>query len=1012
MPRRTDDIIHEFINQNYTVEEATELANEYIAVGIEVNIQTYIERLHRGGIRRVTTEEIEAIDLDEIEEAPPNLFDIGADYEGIKEIVEDDRENIYIPSSYYCILKCFEKSFERNIQIINQRKKTNNEWKGISTERISPYFIKLQSAKLLYKKTLIKYLYGSECKCRSKCETCENENVNELIPEIYKVTNKKITILSKKKNISIVNDSIILGHLGRGKYHAMLAKRRTPGKYKDYNFKLKITQNLNLEVENVKVKPETFKDPDRYVVVYDIETYEVINENSKNLTPYALAYSLVDLENKTYEEPVIIDKNEFRYIFNEMFERLDYKCKEKNIQKIQVFAHNGARFDNLYMKSATNMKIIQSIIDGTTNKSIECRTTDICYIFKDTYPFVLSSLKNALKTFKCVTQKLDFEIAGFTLQQYQNTTEWRKYLEYDVKGLAELVIKYEEGLKDYGESITTCLGSSSLAWKILRKTCIWSDSLYIPKTPSLIKFMRESCYGGRVLHWKKHFQADKTDKMISLDYNSLYPSAMMRFPYPVGECSLIENPETFDIFNTQARHYIIEAEIDAGNIRYPIHPYRDEKNNLIYKSNLFSGVYNDVDIKEMVRDGYQIKKIKRGVYWNQSVKIFSHLIEKLYEKRKIYKANNDSREYMIKIILNSMYGKFLEVITTSSVYNEPNLGVKIISAKMLKNKQIEYITELDNPIVRKPTYIAGYILAYARKLMNEYIDTIGRENIWYQDTDSIYTKLSCVKNIKLGTGLCQMKNDYGDNKYIDKAYFIDLKRYLLIFNDGSAKAKFLGLNFRTEEWAGEQIDFTDETKIKKVEQLFKDLLKGKTVSVEQDKWKRTGLNVCIDSKNIAYSIDPKKRGDWDNDEFYPKGYCKNLPEKIIIKTSVVDPHVKEIFYRIINGVIVSKCPLVYSINCIESGSKMTTNFYVKNKKLYKYYLGYMCEISLYGVINKIPIEVKENDIKTLGYVNVTFISDTNSLAYFPKMTDLEMKELISFRDTLMQKKSDLTSLSD
>lgn len=1002
MPRVTDDIIQELIDHDFTIEEANALAQEYIAVGSWLDINDYVEMKRQDEMNAIEDSHFDSIDLSNIEEAPADLFDIGCDYNGIKEIVEEDRDNLFIPSSYYCILKCYEKSFERNRELIDEFKTSNNINIDISRNNVSPYFIKLQTAKLIYKKALLKYLYDINCKCKSRCDICKDKKINELMPEIYKVNKKKINTLSKSKNNSIINDSIILAHLGRGKYHAMLAKRKLPGKYNEYDFKLKTTQNLNLEVENSKVKAERMKNPDEYIFVYDIETYEVKTNRSRNLTPYALAYSLVDLKNKTYTDPVIIEKSDFRNLFNEMFERFDYICEEKEIDRIQVFAHNGARFDNLYTKSATNMKICSSIIDGSTNKSLECKTGSASYIFKDTYPFVLAKLKDALQLFKCTTQKKDFKISGFTLEQYINTSEWKEYLIHDVKGLAELTIKCEESLSDYGESITTCLGASSLAWKILRKTCIWSDYLYIPKSPSLRKFMQESCIGGRVLHWKKYFESGGTDKMISLDYNSLYPSAMANFPYPIGECSLIEDPETFDIFDRDIPHFIIEVEVDAGNVRFPIHPYRDVKRNLIYKSNIFSGVYNDIDIKEMVRDGYQIKKIKRGIFWRQSVKIFSHLIQKLYEKRKMYKSNKDSREYIIKIILNSMYGKFLEVITTCSSYTKPNIGAKVINSKLLRNKQTEYIVELENPMVKRPTYIAGYILAYARKLMNEYIDKIGRKNIWYQDTDSIYTRLSNVKDIELGLDLCQMKNDYGDNKYIDKAYFIDLKRYLLIFNDGTVKAKFLGLNFKNDEWIGDHSEFTDKDKIKKVEKLFKDLLKGDKISIEQDKWKRTGLSVCIDSKSIEYSIDPKKRANWDGDEFYPKGYERDKPERIIIKTPEPIKFVKETFYRIIDGVIVSKLPLVYNINCIESGSKMKTNIYVKNKKLYKYFKDSMCELSMYGVINKNPIQVKEEKIVSEGYVNVTFITDSSKFAYLPKMTDEEVKELRLYYANIMR----------
>ena len=134
---------------------------------------------------------------------------------------------------------------------------------------------------------------------------------------------------------------------------------------------------------------------------------------------------------------------------------------------------------------------------------------------------------------------------------------------------------------------------------------------------------------------------------------------MYKFPFPVGMCypiakegSLVEKIEQFKdyLFSMEYPHYIIEVTMDAGNIRYPIHPYKTIKNNLLYKSNVFTGVYNEVDVREMIRDGYKVVEIKKGIYWKRSEKIFSHLIKKLYDKRKEQKKNGDSREYITKII--------------------------------------------------------------------------------------------------------------------------------------------------------------------------------------------------------------------------------------------------------------------------------------------------------------------------------------------------------------------------
>ena len=192
--------------------------------------------------------------------------------------------------------------------------------------------------------------------------------------------------------------------------------------------------------------------------------------------------------------------------------------------------------------------IYSSIIVGTNNKKIifEKQSSDgdkIFFEFKDTLPFVLSTLKKALKDYKCQIQKKELDIANYTFEMYQNRTDWIEYLEYDVKGLAELSMRINDSLMDYGESITTCLGAPSFAWKLMRKLCYNSDYFYCPKSPSLKKFMRQACYGGRILQWKKLFDPKTQSKMICLDFNSLYPSAMHKFSYPVGMAEPIVKPD-------------------------------------------------------------------------------------------------------------------------------------------------------------------------------------------------------------------------------------------------------------------------------------------------------------------------------------------------------------------------------------------------------------------------------------------------------------------------------------
>ena len=66
-----------------------------------------------------------------------------------------------------------------------------------------PYGLTNKNAKKIYAKSLRKYLFNLDCTCTNlTCDNCKNENynVNHLIPEHYKIKDKKNEIVIKPFN--------------------------------------------------------------------------------------------------------------------------------------------------------------------------------------------------------------------------------------------------------------------------------------------------------------------------------------------------------------------------------------------------------------------------------------------------------------------------------------------------------------------------------------------------------------------------------------------------------------------------------------------------------------------------------------------------------------------------------------------------------------------------------------------------------------------------------------------
>jgi hypothetical protein len=271
-----------------------------------------------------------------------------------------------------------------------------------------------------------------------------------------------------------------------------------------------------------------------------------------------------------------------------------------------------------------------------------------------------------------------------------------------------------------------------------------------------------------------------------------------------------------------------------------------------------------------------------------------------------------------------MYGKFSESIESYTKYTPSKLKKEIGEIK-LNNGQTEFKYKHDQNPVSKPAQIGAFILAYARHHMNFLIRGVGRENIIYGDTDSIYTTIESwemfLKNNKgadpfnpdhTGTNpltgvplsLVEMhgtseklggfKNDYGD-VLIKQAIFLDTKRYLIEFDrplisykqDGTIKkselfkVKFNGLNFKNKEtirnWQGS--NKTDE--LDRIRDLFNELKNGGAVNLAVQKWRRIKSEVIIINHQIQkYSSSPESRNQWRENEAYPIGYNFNITERI------------------------------------------------------------------------------------------------------------------------------------
>lgn len=842
-----------------------------------------------------------------------DIFKVGCAFRGIGYIKEYEDDMIYIPPSDYCLIRCVEKAMGIKIDTKglnpygNSLTKLRMSIKNVIEIDNIPSIITID---FNFKKNIIVDVYEDIKEIDEEEElfevlddiesgrNYEQENNNEIIKTFTPINR------GKQKDEKF---KILLCRLNSNEYHAILIKinddeiinQKFYRQRHEHIFNnIDYVQNLDLSDDQIKLRLPKYKKMINECFVFDIETSsksekiiqkfkdENGNEIEKEIEtreqiPEGVAYAELDFKTMTYKKVArCIGDNCYKSFLNHI-------SKKTESDTILLFSHNGGCFDNLYAKGLKTLTLKKQIKSGRV-KMIEAihKTSGKTLIFLDSLSFLKSSLDEACDFFKIKNKKMKFDIVNKDHDFFINTTEWKDYMKQDVVVLAEILLKFEQMIRSFGESITTSMcGISSMAWNLLCNRSFGMKKVYRSKDPTTQQFINDSVYGGRIIHGKKIFDSmkDKSEGLICLDGNSLHPSAMFIADYPIGKFRVMNDINNLKVLKDKYLNkllFIAEVTLDAGNVRYPLIPYRTEEGCIIYPNGVFTGVYTSVDLEEAVNDGYKIISFKRGIYWLSSKRIFANTINDLYEKRKELQKEENSMEYVYKIMMNSIYGYMTLSIDNSTIFsNEKNPkvnGGKITSTHLLKNGQYEHNISFRHPLIEKPAHIGAFILSNSRKIMNNYIRQIGPENIWYGDTDSLYVPIECIKSIKESEDLCGLKNDYGKGRLITHALFLDTKRYFLEFNNPDKKgnmykAKFNGINFKDDKCLKNWIEGNDKKeKLKQMyEWFYNNPNKVLDIKIVQDVWNRNIDNVVINTVELGFQVSPDVRYNWNINESYP-----------------------------------------------------------------------------------------------------------------------------------------------
>lgn len=565
-------------------------------------------------------------------------------------------------------------------------------------------------------------------------------------------------------------------------------------------FKLEFEESKKQEIDNrykdVKkgylMRPEKAPKVNKNTIIYsyDIETY---NDEKNNATPFCLCLYSENIKKTFYGVSCVVD---FCKYLNEISTKTDTEKtrKKTKVPKIHIYGYNNANFDNLliYYELHNIDKNTEYIIASNAIKYIKFNNIH----FYDMCLYYGGGLSRVCKNFNIEDQKgaYPYDFVNKNNLYYKGITPDIKYWGYDKEKLTnyyfyllmrEIKTKNKNKIFDMQEyttyyceldciltyklairhinlsqgiingnyyNTTECITGAGTALKIFKQVFL---SCCLEQSPKEVqKRERNSYFGGRTEVFKKRFnhklKSNKNKRdLYYVDINSAHPSGMLLdMPYKYIDTKIL-NGLVVDIDDI-CDYFLYEAEATyKGDDKYFIQNLlKREGGSIVALKETGKNHYWGIELKEAIKNGCEVKIYMIDTYENK--KVFKEFADYIYNERlKIKKSNPVLAEYY-KLILNSLYGKFGQNAFTSSqlcselndmyklLNNETNILVNFTEIKdklLIEYKKINQEENNIGSLVRFSSYIA----CTTRCKLSELMRDVGWDNVYYCDTDSVFT---------------------------------------------------------------------------------------------------------------------------------------------------------------------------------------------------------------------------------------------------------------------------------
>lgn len=388
-------------------------------------------------------------------------------------------------------------------------------------------------------------------------------------------------------------------------------------------------------------------------------------------------------------------------------------------------------------------------------------------------------LIDSMNFFKMSLKRLG-EIIGHKKMEMPKETssieEIKKYCENDVIILEKAWKYLKESLNKLGYVPKNLMTISKLGYNLLQFVCsktpyknhtqysfLWKEgSIRFPTKEE--DFIKMACRGGRL---ERFSLQDGVQIGNKIDINSCYPYVCVNNPFPDPKTEkVIEYPNEKDLNKIGCSEVTIKSPcIYVGYL-----PITYNKRRIYPNSTIMRAVWTNHEIKYAIEKlGYELIEMHKSVvYEEMPFNFFKTFYEKLY---KIKTNNRDNMAQIVKMIMNSTTGKFIQknkrkmkkVTTRNNLRSFMAQGYKFKTDipntdKIIMEKEYEEkLSKNAHPI------IYAHITAYARTYLYENLIKIKPTDLLYCATDSILFKnKENIKKFEIGEEMGQWKSEATD----------------------------------------------------------------------------------------------------------------------------------------------------------------------------------------------------------------------------------------------------------